>query len=140
MRTQKAKRFDLQIEKEIEKAVSKFPHHLMSNSKWVKLIENLVENISEIRKIEFKTIQSEKIGEIYLDEDSSFGFDYWENGFEGMNSLKGWLLFKEIEFLKFSKISNKGEQNITKIISIIGKIGKFDFIENEDELILICYK
>ena len=54
MRTHKAKRFDEQNEKEIDKAISKYSHQLMSNSKWIKLIEKLVENILEIKKIEFK--------------------------------------------------------------------------------------
>ena len=140
MRTTKAKRFDDQNEREIEKAVSKFSYHLMSNSKWVKLIEKLVENIDQILKIEFKKVLDDRIGEIYLEEDTTFDFDYWINGFEGMNSLKGWILYKEIEYLKFPKSTSQGEQNINNIKNIIESIGHFDFIENENELILLCYK
>ena len=140
MRTTKAKRFDSQNEREIEKAISKFSYHLMSDSKWVKLIEKLIENIDQIFKIEFKKVLDDRIGEIYLEEDTTFDFDYWINGFEGMNSLKGWILYKEIEYLKFPKTTSQGEQNIINIKKIIESIGHFDFIENENELILLCYK
>ncbi|HCC93311.1 MAG TPA: hypothetical protein DEQ26_03095, partial [Flavobacteriaceae bacterium] len=64
MKTFKEKRFDSQNEKDIEKAISKFSYHLMSNSKWAKLIEKLVENINDIYKIEFKKILDDRIGEI----------------------------------------------------------------------------
>lgn len=140
MKTFKEKRFDSQNEKDIEKAISKFSYHLMSNSKWVKLIEKLVENINDIYKIEFKKILDDRIGEIYLEEDTTFDFDYWANGFEGMNSLKGWMLYKEIEYLKLPRLTSNGEQNISKIKKIIESIGSFDIIENENELILLCYK
>lgn len=137
MKTRTTRRFDNQNEKEIEKAISKFSYHLMSNSKWIKLIENLVENSKYISTIEFKMVLSEKIGEIYLDENTSFDFDYYQIGIEGINSLKGWILYKEIEYLKFSK---NGKQDVSKIKSIIDSIGKFEFIENENELKLLCYK
>ena len=41
------------------------------------------------------------------------------------------------QYLKFSK---NGEQDVSKIKSIIDSIGKFEFIENENELKLLCYK
>lgn len=43
MRTKKAKKYDQQIDREIEKLVTNFTEHLMSNSKWVRLIDKLVE-------------------------------------------------------------------------------------------------
>jgi hypothetical protein len=48
MRTKKAKRYDEQIDREIEKAVAHFSEHLMSNSKRVRLIDKLVEELSDI--------------------------------------------------------------------------------------------
>ncbi|MGB0856216.1 MAG: nickel insertion protein, partial [Nitrosopumilus sp.] len=63
-----------------------------------KIIEGIKESEkyfsgSSIKKIEFKKVQSAEIGELYLDEDTTFEFDYWQNGFEGNNSLGGWLTF-----------------------------------------------
>ena len=91
------------IDKEIDKAISKFSQHLMSNSKWIKLISKLAENSEKILKIEFKKVHTDKTGELYIDTKTSYEFDYWQNGFEGNNSFGGWLTFKEIEYLEFPK-------------------------------------
>ena len=72
-------------------------------------------------QIEFKKVQNDKIGELYLDEDTTFGFDYWKNGFEGCNSLGGWLTFKEIEFIIFPKIIDSNK-NITQDLNEIEKL------------------
>ena len=143
MRTKKAKRYDKQIDREIEKSVAHFSEHLMSNSKWVRLIDKLVEKSSEVQKIEFKKVQSEQIGELYLEEDTTYGFDYWQNGFEGHNSLGGWLTFKEIEYLIFPKTIGTEplkEQNLIKIQELIESVGQFAFDTNEDRIKLICYR
>ena len=57
-----------------------------------------------------------------------------------MNSIKGSIAYKEIEYLKFPKSTIYKEQNIINIKNLIESIGHFDYIENEDELILLCYK
>jgi hypothetical protein len=81
---------------------------------------------------------------LYISNDIQYEFDYWNIGFEGINSFGGWLLYKEIEFIKFpSKFKNGNnieEQNIVNIKNVVDKIGQFEmFIQNE-ELILLCYK
>lgn len=142
MRTKKAKRNDDHKNREIEKAVSLFSEHLMSNSKWVRLINKLVENISQIKKIELKKVQSEQIEEIFLDKESTFGFDYWQNGFEGNNSFGEWLTFKEIEYLIFPKIVNNEPmivQDLSKIIELIESVGQFAIEATEERIKLICY-
>ncbi len=72
MRTNKAKRFDEQVDREIEIAISKFSEHLMSNSKWVRLINKFVENIDKVKKVEFKKVHKDIIGQLYLNEDTTF--------------------------------------------------------------------
>jgi hypothetical protein len=64
MRTKKAKRYDTQIDRENEIAVSRFSEHLMSNSKWIRLIYKLVDNTKKIKMIEFKKVQLDKEGEL----------------------------------------------------------------------------
>jgi hypothetical protein len=142
MKTNRVKRYEEQQIREIEKAASRFSEHLMSNSKWVKLVNKLVENISSISKIEFKKIQSTEIGELSLSEDTEFGFDYWQNGFEGHNSLGGWLTFKEIEFLVFPKLNNKNDvnQNLDEIENIILSVGNFEIQKDTTQLKLLCYR
>ena len=128
MRTNKAKRYDEQIDREIEKAISRFSQHLMSNSKWVRLINKLLENADKVLRIEFKKVLNDQIGELYLNEDTSFGFDYWQNGFERHNSLGGWLTFEEIEYLVFPKLvslNNKIEQDLETIMELINSVGQF---------------
>ena len=143
MRTNKTKRHDDQIEREVEKSISKFSQHMMSNSKWVKLIDKFVQNTSLILKVEFKNVQNDQIGELYLDEDTTFGFDYWQNGFEGCNSLGGWLTFKEIEFIIFPEIVNRNKntlQDLKEIEKLINSVGNFSLEINQDNLKLNCYK
>lgn len=143
MRTNKAKRFDEQVDREIEIAISKFSEHLMSNSKWVRLINKFVENIDKVKKVEFKKVHKDIIGQLYLNEDTTFEFDYWENGFEGHNSLGGWLTFKEIEYLIFPRIAdfnNNVEQDLDEIMKMINSIGQFNLELNENLLKLTCYK
>ncbi|UFH31195.1 hypothetical protein LNP04_14610 [Chryseobacterium sp. C-71] len=141
MRTKKALRYDEQKIRDIEKAVSQFSQHLMSNSKWIRLIEAIIDNAHEFKKIQFKKIQNNRIGELYLNEDSIFEFDYWQRGFEGNNSLGDWLEYKEIEYLIFPKIVDSNNiQNLEEIKLIIEKVGQFYLEINEDELKLICYK
>ncbi|MEW7292899.1 hypothetical protein [Aquimarina sp. 2304DJ70-9] len=143
MRTKKAKKYDEQLDREIEKAVSRFSEHLMSNSKWVRLIDTLVDNASKIKKIEFKKVQKNQIGELYLTEGTTYGFDYWQNGFEGHNSFGCWLVFKEIEYLVFPKVVNSDkqlEQDLTEIKDLIDKVGQFFLDIDDNGIKLICYK
>ena len=143
MRTNKAKRYDEQMDLEIEKAISRFSQHLMSNAKWVRLIDKLIENIDQVKKVQFKKVQKDSIGELYLNEDTTFEFDYWENGFEGHNSLGGVLSFKEIEYLVFPRVidsENNIEQDLEQIMNLITDIGQFDLDLNENSLKLTCYK
>lgn len=143
MKTKKIKRYHKQIDREIEKSVSRFSEQLMSNSKWVRLVDKLVESSDLIKKIVFKKVQNEELGELYLDEDTTYGFDYWQNGFEGCNSLGGWLTFKEIEYLIFPKnISTlpPKEQSLAKIVELIESAGQFSIDINEERLKLFGYR
>ena len=115
----------------------------MSNSKWVRLIDRLVEDADKIKKIKFKKVQKDQIGELYLKEDTTFGFDYWQNGFEGHNSLGGWLTFKEIEYLIFPKVIDREaqlEQDLDQIKELIKSVGQFSLDIDDDRIKLICYR
>lgn len=134
-------RYDERKVIDIEKAVAQFTQHLMSNSKWVRLIEAIVKNADDFKKIQFKKIQNDRIGELYLGRDSIFEFDYWQSGFEGNNSLGDWLEYKEIEFLIFPEIINsKVNQDLRKIEKYLRNIEQFCIEHDENELKLICYK
>lgn len=130
-------------EQEIEMAIAQFSHHFMSDSKWIRLINKLAEHSDKVLKIEFKKIQNDAIGELYVDGNSKYGFDYWHNGFEGNNSLGGWLMFKEIEYLIFPKIADSEKntgQDILYIEELIQSVGQFCLDIDANSLKLICYK
>jgi hypothetical protein len=95
-----------QVDREIRISISKFNEHLLSNSKWKKLVEQIVNNAHLFKKIEFKKVQNKEIGELFINGDTTFEFDYWSIGFEGNNSMGGWLIFKEIEYIFFPRIIN----------------------------------
>jgi len=140
-RTKNAIRYDEQKVREIEKAVAQFSQQLMSNSKWIRLVETIVENANDFKKIQFKKIQNNNIGELFINEDSIFEFDFWQSGFEGNNSLGDWLEYREIEFLIFPEIINsKVSHDLYKIEKKIRNIGEFCIEHDENELKLICYK
>ncbi|UZT99950.1 hypothetical protein ODZ84_10455 [Chryseobacterium fluminis] len=141
MRTKKARSYDDQKIKDIEKAASKFRQSFMSNSKWIRLIETIVDHADEFKKIQFKKIQNDRIGELYLTHESTFEFDYWQTGFEGNSSFGGWLEYREIEYLIFPKIINSDRvQDLESIKLIIEKTGMFHCETDEKEIKLICYK
>jgi len=138
MRTQKAKKHSVQVaaeaDQKIENAISgRFRERLLSNAKWLKLIPTLVQNAEKTEQILFKKVQDERIGELFLDEDTTFEYDYWENCFEGINSLGGFLMFKEIEYLVFLG-------DVSGIRAALEQTGQFVLVEEEDRLKLLCYR
>lgn len=135
----------VQQDRELGRLISeKFTDGLMSNSKWKKLIDEIVININSFKRIEFKKISDDRIGILYIDENTTYDFDYWQNGFEGNNSLGGWLLFKEIEYLKFPAQffadSSLMNQDLIETKKIIDRIGQYDLVEEPDCLVLLSYK
>ncbi len=72
MRTNKAVRYYEQKDREIDKIIAPFSQHLMSNSKWIRLINMIVENTYDFKKIQFKKIENANIGELFINEDSIF--------------------------------------------------------------------
>ena len=126
------------------KIKEKFSANFMSNAKWKKLIDGLVENAELIKRINFRKVLDGKMGQLYITADLCYDFDYWNIGFEGMNSLNGWLLYKEIEWISFpteflNKKNNVESQNIEEIEKVLKKIGEFRISKNSNELKMNCY-
>lgn len=134
-----------ELDKRLEKTVlERSLHGLMSDAKWIKLVGHLVQNVS-IKKVEFKGILDEKEGVLNISADMAFELDYWKNGFEGSNSSGGWLMYKEIEYLRFPAVFiGKGgmpeSQNIAEIEEAISSVGMFEVHIENGNLILLCYK
>lgn len=126
------------------KIKEKFSANFMSNAKWIKLIDGLVQNAEQIKRINFRKVLDEKIDQLYISKDLCFDFDYWKIGFEGMNSLNGWLLYKEIEWISFPSEfiddrNNVDSQDIEEIEKILKQIGAFRISKDNTELKISCY-
>jgi hypothetical protein len=125
----------------IERCLRSFSQHLMSNAKWVRLIQHITSHMHLFDKILFKRVQDDKEGELYLQEDTSYKLDYWDIGFEGNHSLGGWLTFKEIEYLLFPPVNDNEQPQdyLSQIETSISGIGEFRFERAAEGLKLICY-
>lgn len=132
---------DIELEKFVRKT---FSYEIMSNSKWLKLIQLIINNSDSFKKIEFKKVLNDEIGELFISENTVYEFDFWKTGFEGCNSFGGWLLYKEIEYLKFpAKLIVKDKpvsQNLLEIKNLIDSVGKFDYEITNHNLYFNCYK
>ncbi len=144
--TEKQKIYWEKVERDINKAIrNNFSDSFMSNAKWLRLMHNIIENIHLFNCIQIKKVQSERVGILYFDEYTMYNFDYWRNGIEGGNSLGGWIIWKEIEYLNFPKefLDDKGKvnhQNLDKIKKVLDSVGKFLLETDDNSIKLIAYR
>lgn len=145
LKMSKYQRTTTELDKKLEKIINeKFSTSYMSNKKWVKLIDVFVANSELVKRVEIKKVLEEKIGFLSVPSELKFEFDYWNIGFEGATSFGGWLLYKEIEFIRFpSKFQNGNlveDQNLEEIKVVIDNVGLFELVKQNEELILFCYR
>ncbi|WP_046242292.1 hypothetical protein [Hymenobacter terrenus] len=118
---------------------------LLSNAKWVKLLDALVKNWPFVHTCTVKLIWEEASGErrLLFDENTSFAFDYYANAMEAMVSgsprLGGWVAYKEIEWLDFPRFAGDAEQNLGHLQQHLAQIGQFRVEESADNLRLYAY-
>ena len=99
--------------------------------------------LTRSEKLNLRRYRAKKLGELYIDQDTTYEFDYWQNGFEGCNSLGGWLKYKEIEYLIFPKQVESDsfqQQDLVFIKSMIESVGEFSLEVDKDWIKLNCYK
>ena len=120
-------------DEELNKIINKkYSSSLMNDSKWVKLIQTLVNNHGLIGKCQAKLIYDDKIRALIIDEDALFNFDFYAHSVEAMitHVTGGWTLYKEIEWISFPRIYYQNDQSLNqdveKISEIIHKIGQFN--------------
>lgn len=121
----------------------------MNNSKWVKLISALVDNSSLIMECKVKPIWDDSEPKRYLriDENTQFGFDFYDTAMEAMVSGEptGWYAYKEIEWLDFPKVTSSVnnklpiQQNLQFIKTIIENLGQYKLEMTQDNLRLYAY-
>ncbi len=113
----------------------KYTAAFMSNAKWVKLITVLIENHNLIENCRVKLVWDDAVRTLQLDENTSFGFDFYEKSMEAMvsNCPQGWCDYKEIECLELSG-------DVAGIEAVLLNIGKFEYEKNKNSLRLYGYK
>ena len=120
---------------------------LLSNAKWVKLLDALVKNWPAIHACTVKLIWEEASGErrLLFDEDTSYGFNYYAHAMEAIitgSPRLGWAAYKEIEWMDFPRFPKgaAGEQDLGRWQQQLALIGQFKMEESPDNLRLYMYR
>ncbi|NML64992.1 hypothetical protein HHL22_07210 [Hymenobacter sp. RP-2-7] len=139
---------DKQLDKLIA-ANSLLPY--MSNRKWVKLLHALITHADEVQECRVKLLWEAEgqMRHLLFDENTSFGFDYYQEAMEAMVSgpPRGWYGYREIEWLDFPRIATRREgrppmpitQNLKFIQAVVNQVGKFHIELEDNNLRVYCY-
>jgi hypothetical protein len=116
---------------------------LMSNAKWVKLLDTLVQHWHLLRECKVKLIWEGSDMErwLLLDEDTRYGFDYYATAMEAMVSGKprGWYAYKEIEWLELFPSPGDETQHLDLLQQQIAQLGRFRVERSPNKLHLYAY-
>ena len=127
----------------IEKIIlEKYTGSFMNNSKWVKLIQKIVENFSVIKKCTVKLIYDHEIRLLDITGDEQYDLDFYSNSMEGMLTnpiAPGWMVYKEIEWISFPS-DTEVVQDILKIKRQINMLGKFNDELTDNYYRIYAYK
>jgi hypothetical protein len=118
--------------------INSFDVSLMSNAKWVKVL-NLLSNLNLDGAIStVKLVWDIEVRTFRLDNDLEFNFDYYASSMESLISgyPKGFYDYKEIEWLNIKAPI----ETIELINSSLNSIGKFCFNQSTDSIQILAYK
>ena len=119
--------------------------HLLSNTKWVKLLTSLVGQWPAVQECQVKLIWEEAYRGRHLlfHEHTSYNFDYYAHAMEAMVSgvPRGWYAYREVEWLAFPQVTS-GEgvvQDLEALQQQLEAIGQFRLVRSSDSLRLYAY-
>ena len=116
---------------------------LLSNAKWVKLLDLLVQQWALLRECKVKLIWEGPDVErgLLLDEHTSYGFNYYATAVEALVSGKprGWYAYKEIEWLDLFPAPDKEAKHLDQLQQAIAQLGQFRVEKAADKLRLYAY-
>lgn len=131
------------MSEKIEKIIlEKYSGSFMNNSKWVKLIQKLIENFDVIKKCNVKLIYDDVIRSLIITGDEQYNLDFYLNSMEGMLNnpiVSGWTVYKEIEWISFP-YDTETVQDMLKIRLEIQMLGKFNDELTDDYYRIYAYK
>lgn len=121
-----------------DKLIAQYSASLMSDAKWVKLLDALssIENLQCQATV--KLVWDDTPRDFRLDDDLQYQFDYYDKSMEAMISgyPKGWYDYKEIESLTIT--STHEQLNI--IIKAIHSIGRLETSYTPTEIKILAYR
>lgn len=119
---------------------------LLSNTKWVKVMDTLVANWQLIHRCEVKLIWEDAavMRRLLIEEETSYQFDYYATAMEAMitgTPRLGWAAYKEIEWLDFPRFLNDQArpQDVAAIEQKLAAVGHFRLEASADNLRLYAY-
>jgi hypothetical protein len=131
------------MSEKIEKIIlEKYTGNFMNNSKWVKLIQKMVENFDLIKKCTIKLIHDDNIRLLNITGNEQYDLDFYSNSMEGMLTnpiVPGWTVYKEIEWISFP-CNTEDVQDILKIKQQIQMLGKFNDELTDNYYRIYAYK
>ena len=118
--------------------IRNFDVALMSNSKWVKLLDALSKLNLDSAVITVKLIWDTDIRSFKLHNNLEFGFGYYASSVESLISgyPKGFYDYKEIEWVNIKTTT----VNLGIIESNLSKVGKFCISKSTDNIQIFAYK
>lgn len=135
-------------DEKIDKLIKdKYTASFMSNAKWVKLIQLLVDNYELIKCCHVKLIYDNKMRHMKITGHEQYDLDFYSDSMESMVTnpiVRGWTLYKEIEWIDFPTAleSNKEiiKQDIIKIKQCINGLGRFNEEVTNEYYRIYAYK
>ncbi|MBD0256798.1 MAG: hypothetical protein ICV83_13850 [Cytophagales bacterium] len=125
----------------------RFSGALMSDRKWVKLLDQLVAHACLIKKCRVKLIWEDHCRrELLINQHTLYPFDYYDSAVESMISgtPPGWYAYREIEWLAFPRKTGAAPddpvQDIEAIHRLLEPLGELCLERDEEELKIYAYK
>lgn len=116
----------------------RFSASYMSDAKWVRLLEALVELRPHVGACSVKLVWDEAPRQMRIPSSSAFGFDYYRDAMEGMISgePRGFYTYREVEWIEFPAKGNDAEA----IAGQIARAGKYELVSSETGLRLYAWR
>lgn len=129
----------------LDRLLTRFDAALMSNAKWVRLLDVLTAPPDIVVECKAKLVWDDVLRSFRI-ADAQYQFDYWDNAVEALISgpPRGWYQYREIEWIAFPRIAmlaaGPAEQDLSAIRARIHSAGRFEINDDPDELRLYAYR
>ncbi len=136
----------------LDKRISEFSGHFMSNTKWTKVFSILSQNKDIIKKCLIKDVFDNTLRQIDIPNFQKFADTFHEQGIKDVMT-GGPSTFRQIEWIEFparwtidrsmrteALAPHKFHQDITSIHKLVNKVGEFTINFDNDKLIIYGYR